>query len=60
MTIYSYCRFTELEKGEDPSTLKSLIDRELLKIRTYCKIFPVRSIDNTHIVVFRASVKNFY
>lgn len=36
MTIYSYCRFTELEKGEDPTSLESLIDREMLKIRTYC------------------------
>ena len=36
MTIYSYCRFTELEKGEDPTSLESLIDREMMKIRTYC------------------------
>ncbi|MEZ5491881.1 MAG: recombinase family protein [Gammaproteobacteria bacterium] len=36
MTIYSYCRFTELEKSEDSTSLESLIDREMLKIRTYC------------------------
>ncbi|MCB1672137.1 MAG: recombinase family protein [Gammaproteobacteria bacterium] len=36
MTIYSYCRFTELEKGDEHQTLESLIEREMLKIRTYC------------------------
>lgn len=36
MTVYSYCRFTELEKSVDPSQLDALIDREMLAIRTYC------------------------
>jgi len=36
MTIYSYCRFSELEKDEDPQALNSLMEHELLVIRTYC------------------------
>ncbi len=36
MTIYTYCRFSELEKGEDPRILEQLMEREMLAIRTYC------------------------
>jgi DNA invertase Pin-like site-specific DNA recombinase len=36
MTIYSYCRFSELEKDQDPRALEALIDRESLAIRTHC------------------------
>lgn len=36
MTIYSYCRFSELEQGENPRSLETLIERETLTVRTYC------------------------
>jgi len=36
MTIYSYCRFSELEQEENPNTLETLLERETLSIRKYC------------------------
>ncbi|MBT8145405.1 MAG: recombinase family protein [Gammaproteobacteria bacterium] len=36
MTIYSYCRFSELEHEENPKTLDTLLEREMLTIRAYC------------------------
>ena len=36
MTIYSYCRFSELEQGENPNTHDKLLEREMLTIRAYC------------------------
>lgn len=36
MTVYSYCRFSELEKDQDPRALEALMDRESLAIRTHC------------------------
>ena len=36
MTIYSYCRFSELEQEGNSQTLDSLLEREMLTTRTYC------------------------
>jgi DNA invertase Pin-like site-specific DNA recombinase len=36
MTVYSYCRFSELEQEEGPESLEVLAQREMLKIRNYC------------------------
>jgi DNA invertase Pin-like site-specific DNA recombinase len=36
MTVYSYCRFSELEQGEGLESLELLSQQELVKIRTYC------------------------
>lgn len=36
MTIYSYCRFSELEQEQVNGDLDALVEREILAIRTYC------------------------
>jgi len=36
MTIYSYCRFSELEQDQAKGNLEALMERELLAIRTHC------------------------
>ena len=36
MTIYSYCRFSELEQGQVNGKLEGLMEREILAIRTHC------------------------
>ena len=36
MTIYSYCRFSELEQEENPKSLETLLEHEMLTIRAYC------------------------
>lgn len=36
MTIYAYCRFSELEQEESPKTTAALLEYEMLAIRTYC------------------------
>lgn len=36
MTIYSYHRFSELERNQSPDGLDSILEYELLSIQTYC------------------------
>ena len=36
MTIYSYCRFSELEQSQANGSAEALLERELLTIRTHC------------------------
>lgn len=36
MTIYSYCRFSELERAEAHGGLGAILEPELLAIQTYC------------------------
>lgn len=36
MTIYSYCRFSELERREAEDGLASILEPEMLAIQTYC------------------------
>lgn len=36
MTIYSYCRFSELERAQVDGGLEALLDAEMLAMQTYC------------------------
>ena len=36
MTIYSYCRTSELEAGMEPDELEAILEPELLSVQTYC------------------------
>ncbi len=36
MTIYSYCRTSELEAGMDPDALEAILEPEMLSMQTYC------------------------
>ncbi|MEX2469941.1 MAG: recombinase family protein [Pseudohongiellaceae bacterium] len=36
MTIYSYCRTSELEAGMEPDALEAILEPEMLSMQTYC------------------------
>lgn len=36
MTIYSYCRTSELEASMDPDALEAILEPEMLSMQTYC------------------------